>query len=336
MSKLREFGLADNTLVIFLGDNGPNTDRYNGGMRGRKGSLHEGGVRVPCFISFPGRIKPGTTVSEIAAHIDLAPTILEMTGAGKSGTPQFDGVSLTPLLEGRSDDWHERIIFHGFRTVGSVRTQRYRMVVEPGKPPELFDMATDPGEKTDIAAQYPEAARRLKNEYDRWFEEVTKLGTKPPPIPVGYREWRLVELPAHEATLEGTLRYKGKHGWAHDWVTGWSDTDSRVLWHIDVVNTGDYEITLTYTCSQDDVGGEVQVEAGGEAVSGMVEPAHDPRPLPSPDRVPRLEVYEKVWAPLELGSLRLKKGEVVLAVKAISIPGQCVMDLKAVRVRLTE
>ncbi|MFC1613846.1 arylsulfatase [Gemmatimonadota bacterium] len=336
LAKLDELKIADNTLVIFIGDNGPNTDRYNGGMRARKGSVHEGGLRVPCFVSWPGRIRPGLTVDRIAAHIDLLPTIIELAGAGSAETLPLDGVSLVPLLENHIAGWPDRMIFTGFRTNGSVRTQQYRMVVRQGETAELYDMTVDPGEQEDIAGERPEPAERLKQAYDIWYKEVTGSGLEVPPIPVGYRQRELVELPAHEARLEGAVKYKGGSGWAHDWVTGWTDTDSQVSWDLDVVNAGVYEITLMYTCPEDDIGAEVQVEAGGEIVEGTVQKAHDPEPLPSPDRVPRWEVYEKVWAPLTLGTVRLKTGKTSLAVRALSVPGGSAMDLKSVRVRLTD
>ena len=80
LHKLDELKLTDNTIVLFLTDNGPNGKRYNGGMKGTKGSVDEGGVRVPLFIRWPGQINPGITVKPIAAHIDLLPTIVELCG----------------------------------------------------------------------------------------------------------------------------------------------------------------------------------------------------------------------------------------------------------------
>jgi arylsulfatase A len=120
-------------------------------------------------------------------------------------------------------------------------------------------------------------------------------------------------------------------GWANDWVTGWHSTDDYVWWEIDVVRAGEYEVTLLYVCAEQDVGSKIRVEVGGQSVEGVLRRAHDPQPIPSPDRVPRGEVYEKVWAPLTLGKVRLGKGRSRLFVKALSKPGKAVMDLKAVR-----
>ena len=107
-------------------------------------------------------------------------------------------------------------------------------------------------------------------------------------------------------------------------------------WDVDVVRAGKYEVTLMYTCPESDVGANIRVDAGGRSVEGALTRAHDPAPIPSPDRVPRGEVYEKVWAPLTLGTLALEKGRTQLVVKALTRPGKAVMELKAVRLRRVE
>jgi len=332
LHKLGELKLTDDTIVIFLGDNGSGTERFNAGMRGRKGSVHEGGVRVPCFISWPGHIEAGSTVDRIAAHIDLLPTLAELAGIQKFQTLPLDGASLVPLLQGGSEKWPDRMIFTGFRNRGSVRTQRYRLVIEGVETVELFDMAADPGQRKNISRKQLEVTSKLKQAYDKWYEDVTSLGLEVPPIPVGHHQRKLVELPAHEGHLAGALKYQGVQGWANDWITGWTDTDSHVHWDIEVVRAGSYGITLMYTCPKQELGSKVCVAIGDERLEGIVEKAHDPAPVPSPDRVPRKEVYEKVWAPLKLGAVTLKKGRAHLYVKALNIPGNSALDLKAVRI----
>ncbi len=333
LARLEELKITGNTIVVFLGDNGPNSERYNGGMKGHKGEVHEGGMRVPCFISWPGHIQAGIAIERIAAHIDLLPTLVELAGIEKVETLPLDGVSLVPMLKGGADSLPDRIIFTGWRKYGSVRTQRYRLVIKPGEILELYDMIAGPGELKNLARERPEITAKLKQAYDKWYEEVTGQGLEVPPIPVGYEQRKLVELPAHEASLSGGVEYKGRQGWANDWVTGWTDTDAKVSWDIDVVHAGDYEITLMYTCPKRDLGAEVCVEVSGGRVEGKVEKAHDPAPVPSPDRVPRKEVYEKIWAPLRLGTLRLRKERTSLYVRALTKPGNSVMDLKSVRIR---
>jgi len=338
LKTLDELKLADNTVVIFLTDNGPNGPRFNGGMAGRKGSNREGGCRVPCFVRWPGHVKAGTTIRQIAAHIDVLATLADLCGVQRPKTLPLDGRSLLPLLTGKAEHWPDRMLFER----GAVRTQRFRLQVsgrrrrQRGRP-QLFDMVADPGQKKDVSEQHPDVTARLMKAYRTWHAEVSKgLEGMPPALPVGYAEAPTVTLLAPECGMAGGVRYKQGRGWANDWVTHWTSSEDRVWWDIDVVRPGRFHVTLLYTCPKADVGSKVRVEAGGKAVEGVVAKAHDPEPLPSPDRVRRGEVYEKVWAPLAMGTISLAKGKTRLTVRALSKPGRQVFDLKAVRLERVE
>lgn len=333
LEKLDELNLRNDTIVIFITDNGPNSDRYNGDMRGRKGSVHEGGMRVPCFISWPGHIESGTVIEQISAHIDILPTLVELAGVPMIDTLPLDGTSLVPLLQNEAENWPDRTLFQIWSNRGTARTQQYRLVDERNRI-ELFDMIADPGEKNDIAAEKPEITEKLKAEYDEWYKDATRDGFDPIPIPIGYEQMKEVAMPGHEAFLEPPNRegisYLGRAGWANDWITNWTDTEAYPSWEVEVVRNGAYEISLMYVCKEENVGARVRVEVGGQSVEGVVEKAHDPEPIPSPDRIPRGEVYEKVWASLKLGTVNLSKGRTQLRVRALTKPGETVMDLKAV------
>lgn len=337
LKKLDELELTGNTIVIFLTDNGANGRRYNSGMRGTKGSVHEGGVRVPLFIRWPGHIKPRANVEKIAAHIDLLPTVMDLCGVPMPETLPLDGVSLVPLLKGRTAGWPDRMIFtHQSRrgevlpAPGALRTQQYRLVTY-GKRYELYDMIADPSQKKNIGGRRPQVLKKLTAAYEAWFKDVTKNRIERLPIPVGHAKGNPVELPAPESYFHGNVTFKGRAGWANDWITNWQSTDDYVWWEIDVVHPGKYEVSLMYVCPEQDVGSKVRVEVGGQSAESVIRRAHDPDHIPSPDRVPRGEVYEKVWAPLTLGTLNLKKGRTRLYVKALAKQGRAVMDLKAVR-----
>src|SRR5262245_56230329 len=111
LSKLDELELQKNTVVIFVTDNGPQQARYNAGMLQRKGSTHEGGIHVPCFVRWPGQFTAGHKVDRIAAHIDWVPTLLEVASVKKPASGHFDGVSLLPLLKGETVTWPDRTLF---------------------------------------------------------------------------------------------------------------------------------------------------------------------------------------------------------------------------------
>ena len=131
--------------------------------------------------------------------------------------------------------------------------------------------------------------------------------------------------------MSGTVRFHQGRGWANDWVTNWTAPADRIGWDVDVVRAGRFRVTLLYTCPAADVGAKVRVEAGTAGVEGVIAEAHDPKPIPSPDRVARKEAHEKVWGELPLGTLALTKGRARLTVRAVRIPGKQAGDLKAVR-----
>ena len=339
LKRLDDLHLADNTIVLFLTDNGPNGKRFNGLMRGTKGSIYEGGVRVPLFVRWPGRIKPGSVVREIAHHCDLFPTLVDLAGIPMPKTEPLDGMSLRPLLEGKTDGWPDRTIFtHKTRggTVtpadGSLRSRRYRLVAGR-RGYELYDMIADPAQKTNIAKARPEVLKTMRAEYERIFKDVTRKGFAPIPVPVGYAEADPVTIPAPLVAMKGSVKFKGRAGWANDWITGWTSTDDTLAWEIDVVRAGRYEPALLYACPAAEVGSRIRLEVGGQTVEAVLRKAHDPEPIPSPDRVPRGEVYEKVWASLVLPAVKLDKGRTRVTVRATTIPGKMVADLKAVRLR---
>lgn len=158
LEKLDQLQLTKNTIVVFFSDNGPNGYRWNGGMRGRKGSVDEGGVRAPLFIRWPGKIAPGTYMPQICSAMDLLPTLADLAGVPVTDTKPLDGISLKPLLFGDSKDWKERTLVHCFGGRISVRTQRYRL----DQKGNLYDMVDDPGQTMAVNKKVPEIAAGLQ------------------------------------------------------------------------------------------------------------------------------------------------------------------------------
>lgn len=345
LAALDELKLADHTIVLFLSDNGPNGERYNGGMRGIKGSLHEGGMRVPLFVRFPGHIRPGTTVKPIAAQIDLVPTLAELCGVKLPSGVKIDGTSLVPLLESRSAGWPDRLLFAHYAldqvvpANGTVRTERWRAVFQHNRW-ELYDMQLDPGEQKDVAQGHADVIARLGGAYQAWFADVARATFEPIPIPVGYRERPEVVLNGHEAFLHPAngqgISYVTPHGWAQEWITNWTNTTSWSWWPIEVVRPGRYEVTLLYTCPQASVGTALRVEAGPASLEGTIREAFDPPAVAGPNRSPIGAAIQKEWQPLTLGAVALPAGRVRVTVRALRKTGPVVMDLKGVRLRKLE
>lgn len=343
MATLEELELLENTIVIFLTDNGPNTDRFNGGMRGRKGSVHEGGVRVPFFISWPGKIPAGREVSRISAHIDVLPTLAELCGA-KLPDVELDGRSLVPLLLEDEPDWPSRTLY-SFRSrgdrphphLGAVRTDRYRAVIH-GRPGqwELYDLESDPGQKRNLASEMPDLTRELAGRFEKMFGDVTAAGFERLPISLGVPGHPLTHLPGHEADLSRSdrkgIRYLGRNGWANDFITGWTDREASASWPVRVEQGGRYRVEVDFIATPGQFGSRLEISVGEASLEHEFARAHHVPDVPSPDRVARKEVYERVWARDEAGTLELSPGPSRLVLRAKKISGDRMPDIKAVRV----
>ncbi len=192
LARLDALNLAEKTIVLYFSDNGPNTVRWNGGMKGRKGSVDEGGVRVPCLVRWPKHIQAGTKISQIAGAIDLLPTLTALAGVPLVSEKPLDGKDLTGLLAGKAADWPDRMIYSHQNGKVSVRTQQYRLDLAGA----LFDMHADPGQKQNVADEHPDVARRLSRAVAAWSKEVGVKAGDDRPFPVGYREMRAAPLPA--------------------------------------------------------------------------------------------------------------------------------------------
>ena len=194
---LRERGLERNTLVIFLTDNGSSQacqhGLFNDGMRGCKGTAHEGGVRVPCFFRWPGVLPAGRAIDTITAHIDMLPTIAAVCGADLPDRP-LDGVSMVPLLSGErvDNDIPDRFLMTHVGRWGSgeepskyehcsIRSQRFRFVDNT----ELFDMVSDPAETVNVIDSHPDIVNRMRAVYDSWWDEVLPRVETPQRIGIG-------------------------------------------------------------------------------------------------------------------------------------------------------
>lgn len=245
MAALETLGLRENTLVIFFGDNGPQQARYNAGLRGRKASTYEGGIRVGAYFQWPRAIEGGRKLDNIAAHIDIGPTLLAAAGVTDASGPAFDGVDLLPLLRGDSTDWPQRTLYfqchrgltpRRFQNCAAV-TQRYKLVGYPGtfsredldtsgQPLlELYDVATDPGETTDLADALPETLARLRAGYETWFADVERTRHFTPGV---------IHLGSDAAKSVYLCRYQDG---------SYLDGVSRG-WSVEVEKAGRYELTI--------------------------------------------------------------------------------------------
>ncbi len=249
LDHLEAQGIADNTLVIFMTDNGPTTRLYHAGLRDQKGSVYENGIRAPFFARWPDRLEPLKT-DQLGAHVDITPTLLAAANVKAPPGLQIDGGNLLPLWQGETETLPARTYFvqahrgnepQAYRAFAAVE-QRYKLVQalsfrEPppaGAPLELYDLLEDPGETRDLAAELPKEVRRLKDGYDQWFEDVTSTrGFDPVRFAIGSDQQPQVTLTRQD--------------WRMMTVDGWGRGESVVgRWEVDSVSEGPYDITVTF------------------------------------------------------------------------------------------
>jgi len=248
MRRLKELNLEENTILIFMTDNGSSGD-FSAGMRGKKGSQYEGGHRVPCFIRWPSAIKGGRDVSQLTAHIDLLPTLIELCGLSKPYGVKFDGTSLLPLLRSKngkskiedrkSSNWSDRTLFvHSQRIehpekwrTSAVMTERWRLI--NGK--ELYDVKADPGQKSDIADKHPEVVRKLRQSYEDWWADICKRFDEYCCIVIGSDKENPSRLMSHDW-------HSPNPAWSQDAVRSVSEANG--FWAVEVARDGTYEFAL--------------------------------------------------------------------------------------------
>ena len=356
LATLSELGLEDGTIVVYFSDNGPNTMRWNGGMKGRKGTTDEGGIRSPGFIRWPEKIAAGTTVTPITAAIDLLPTLVSLAGIERVGDQPLDGRDLTPLLLTTDRDaasavanWPDRMLFSTWAGKTTVRTQRHRLD-DQGR---LFDMLEDPAQQRDLSAVDPEKTARLQAAVQTWMAEMRQEAERKPrlaaassgsgqavdprPIHVGYPQFPITILPARDASPIGEVT-RSSSAPNSSYFVNWTSTADRIVWNVEVQTGGRYEVTLDYTCPLADAGSLIELSLGDASLRGEVRPGWDPPLYDNQDTLPRppAESRMKPFKTLALGQIELPAAAGELTLRALKIPGDQVMDLRRITLTLVQ
>lgn len=182
LAKLDAWGIARDTVVIFMTDNGgtAGVKVFNAGMRAQKGTPYEGGTRVPAFWRWPAGFSGGRDCPALTAHLDIFPTLAQITGAKVPESIQLDGRSLVPLLQNPQAVWPDRFLFThvGRWEKGkaaesqfadcAVRNPRFQLVNNQ----ELYELKTDPGEAQNVIAAHPKVVAQMRAAYAQWWKEI--------------------------------------------------------------------------------------------------------------------------------------------------------------------
>jgi len=325
LAKLDELELAENTIVVYFCDNGPNGKRWNGGMRGKKGSTDEGGVRSPMFMRWPGKIAEGTLVPQICSVQDLMPTLADLCGVEITGTKPLDGISLKPLLSGNK--MPERTIVNCWKGKVSVRTQQYRL----DNKGQLYDMVDDPDQWKAINKKAPETVATLKKVADDWRKNMLvghgqEFDDRP--FVIGHSGSEYTQVPARDGIPHGNIKRSNKFP-NDSYFHTWTSLNDKITWDCEVGKTGTYKVEIYYTCPEADVGSTIELSFNDSKLTGKITEAHNPPPTGGEhDRFERMESYTKDFKIMTLGNIKLEEGKGLLTLRALEIPGSQVMDVR--------
>jgi len=336
LAVIDELGLREDTIVIFTSDNGGVSKAFKAGLKGNKASVWEGGVREPFFARWPGRFPAGAKVDAMASHVDLLPTFCDLLQIPLPADRKLDGRSILPLLASGGGESPHEYLYHTWdrytpnpHNRWAICSSRYKLVgyhkADEPLPEEpagaLYDLAADPGETENIAAEYPEIVAELRSEFLRWFVDATDgQAYEPVPIPVGSPDDDPVEIQASWATLDGDAIKYTFLGYDWDTIDGWTAPGEAATWRLDVLSGGRYEVKISYGSSASAAGGLVRISAGGSSVECR------PRPTPTPD----------VFTTASLGTLDLAPGPAVLKAEVVESRGGEPMRLNRIWLKRVE
>ena len=271
LAVLDEAGSRENTVVVFMSDHGPcpgvrdgeGKPRFNAGLRGEKGSVYEGGIRVPCLWSGP---LPGRGLFQTPTHaIDIAPTFLSL--AGIDVPKDFDGVNLLPMIGGNTLEdrllflqWHRGDVPTLHRNAAAISPRWKWVSVTEATCGELYDVATDPGENCDMADAEPVILESMRQAYAAWYEDVSSGH--------GYGA---VPLLLSKSSLPLRLT---RQDWRVEGADGW-ESSTKAHWLVRIVEGGIYRLSVTFDSVPDEQG-TVVLQCGGmrhvqQAVAGKAE-----------------------------------------------------------------
>lgn len=243
MKLLKDEGLAENTLVVFTTDNGTAGGNviWDAGMRGGKGSVYEGGHRVPWFMQWPaGKLSGGRDVDQLTAHLDILPTFIDVLDL-KTDSIAFDGVSVKQAIYGDQDVLRDRTLVVETQRIkdpvkwrnAAVMDNRWRYAYE-----NLYDLEKDPKQQNNVATQYPEVVERLRAEYDEFWASVSADHDLFSRLTIGAPEQNPTVLTSMDHITEGTKL----PAWSQDGVRRGKPIDAP--WKITAARAGSYQVSI--------------------------------------------------------------------------------------------
>ncbi|ODA29405.1 sulfatase-like hydrolase/transferase [Planctopirus hydrillae] len=365
LAHLDSLRLSSNTIVLYFSDNGPNTVRWNGEMRGRKGTVDEGGVRSVGYLRWPGHIPPGSTQSGLMGAIDLLPTLAGLANIPLDSAKPIDGIDIsTALLKNIPVERQQPLLSH-WAGKFSLRSPTHRLDFQG----RLYDMQHDRSQNFDLSTTHPEIASVMRQQLARlqtelsqppatsqqsaqldtadilkspWLLPVHKEFLAHPPqdsrlYPVGYVSLPYTWLPARDGQPLGKIQ-RSSNAPNSSYFTNWNDDQSAVIWPVEVLTSGTYRIELESTSPATAIGSELEISFQDSKLSVPISEAHDPPTDTRQDTIPRpkAETLSKPFRRWQAGSIQLPSGPGLLTIRATQLKGSSIIDLKSINLILEE
>lgn len=326
LSLLHSLDLEQETIVIYFSDNGPNSFRWNGGMKGRKGSTDEGGVRSPFCIRWPGHIRKGAVETQLSGAIDLIPTLLGLAGIEYTPLRKLDGIDWGQRLLDEKAPAIDRVLYSYWGGKTSVRISYYLLDAED----HLYKTDIDREQRKDVSDKEPEIYERMKR-YSNWFKDelladFPKKDTRP--FIIGHPRETYSKLPARDARISGPIERSNRYPNC-SYFTNWKSPEAEISWNVEVEESGLFEAFIYYTCDKRNIGStfELRTDRDAENLVFTLDQVNDQPMLGADlDRVLREESYVKGFAPCSVGTIPLSKGTATLSLQAKTIRNEEAMN----------
>ena len=321
---LKEIDKYENTIIIFLSDNGPNGNRWNNELKERKGSTNEGGVRVPFFIQWPNKIKPGIKIKQVTSALDVFPTLTDLIDS-PTGI-NFDGISFKKYIENPDLFDNQRKVFSFWNNRLSVRNNEYILDYND----KLYDLNNDYSQYYAINEKKVNEYEELKEAKKIWRESINEIikKNKRRPFTINYKNSNHTHLPARDAEITGKLQRSSIHANC-SFIENWKSSNDYIYWDVDVLENGTKSVELYYTLPKESVGTEIALEFEDQIIKKTIDDFHDPSLEGfEKDKIKRIESYTKDFKKLNIGEMSFKKGISRLKLKTTIIKGNKSIDFR--------
>ena len=325
LDSLKKYNKIENTIVIFFSDNGPNGNRWNNDLKGKKGSTNEGGVRVPFLLQWPKKIKKGIQINQITSVLDIFPSLIDLTNL--SSNINFDGRSFVEYLNKPELKDDKRKIFSYWGNKISVRNNNF--ILDHND--ELYDLRSDEQQLKPIVNSQNDDYEELRNAKKDWKERVVGkyiIKNEKRRFTVNFSSQIDTHLPARDAEITGQLKRSSIHANC-SFIENWTDVEDYIYWEIDVMEDSTAKAELYYTLAPEDVGTKISIEYENKVYEKVLSEYFDSNLVGKKiDIVERTESYTKDFKKIDIGEIDFKKGKSTLKIRTNKIIGKKSIDFR--------